>query len=123
MSHKMNNMVLNDDLLYRHIGARLKQRRNELGMNQGQLAEVVGVLRTSITNIEAGRQKVPLHILYKICAVLEIEVRELLPPVRDIAPTEMTSFKTKRGTQPVPPKTANFLQELYDAVGLEGNDA
>lgn len=119
MSHKITKMILNDDLLYRYVGARLRRRRNELGMSQGELANAVGLLRTSVTNIEAGRQKAPLHILYKICAVLDIEVSVLLPPVSDIAPKEMISVRTQSGAQPVPPKTADFLQALYNEVGLE----
>jgi transcriptional regulator with XRE-family HTH domain len=35
--------------------------------------------RTSITNIEAGRQPVQIHTIYKIAEILEVPVTSLLP--------------------------------------------
>ncbi len=55
-------MIL-EDKLYKIIGTRLAQRRNELKITQDALAESVEVERTSITNIEAGRQN-PRSIYY-----------------------------------------------------------
>ena len=65
--------------LYRFVGEQIKRRRKELGMTQADLADAIGQLRTSVANIEAGRQKTPLHVLYDISAALDISLKMLLP--------------------------------------------
>jgi transcriptional regulator with XRE-family HTH domain len=65
--------------LYKIIGRRLKQRRKELGMTQSELAETIGHLRTSVANIEAGRQKAPLHVLFTLSNELGIELASIIP--------------------------------------------
>jgi transcriptional regulator with XRE-family HTH domain len=65
--------------LYQAIGAAIKQARKELGLSQEDLAKIVQLTRTSITNLESGKQQVPLHTLYDIAAAIDHDVRELLP--------------------------------------------
>ena len=48
------------ELVYRQFGMRIEQCRNALGWTQQDLAKKVGLARTSITNIESGRQRVLL---------------------------------------------------------------
>ncbi|WP_442994191.1 helix-turn-helix transcriptional regulator [Scytonema sp. PRP1] len=50
-------MRVKEDLLYKKIGERIRDRRTKAKLTQGQLADAIGVLRTSITNIEAGDRK------------------------------------------------------------------
>lgn len=106
---------IDDSHLYQVIGAQLKQRRLDLRMSQAHLAGQVGLLRTSITNIEAGRQKAPLHVLYALCDALDIEVTELLPAiaaVRGVAREEI-AVNADQVTK-VPPMTARFIRGLLD---------
>ena len=49
-------------------------------MTQDRLGTLVGLSRTSITNIEKGRQHVSLHQLYRIADVLGVTPDMLLPP-------------------------------------------
>ena len=49
-------------------------------MTQERLGTLVGLSRTSITNIEKGRQHVPLHQLYRIADALDVTPTMLLPP-------------------------------------------
>lgn len=67
------------DALYREIGSRIRAARRHLGWNQQRLADGVSMLRTSIVNIEAGRQRPPLHQLVRIANLLGFEVCALLP--------------------------------------------
>jgi transcriptional regulator with XRE-family HTH domain len=66
--------------LYAALGARIRQLRKSQGLGQEQLADLVGVTRTSITNIEAGRQRVPLDRIYDIADALDVQAVDLLPP-------------------------------------------
>jgi transcriptional regulator with XRE-family HTH domain len=49
-------------------------------MSQDAFAKAVGLSRTSITNIERGRQPVSLHTLYSMADILGVEAVDLLPP-------------------------------------------
>ena len=52
-------------------------------MTQERLGTLVGLSRTSITNIEKGRQQVSLQQLYRIAEALGIAPDVLLPPRRE----------------------------------------
>jgi transcriptional regulator with XRE-family HTH domain len=64
---------------YRDFGQRLTNIRNEAGVTQEALADAVGLSRTSITNVEKGRQPVQLHLVVKIAEILGVTVARLLP--------------------------------------------
>ncbi len=114
--YKIHNvyMTVDEDVLYRLIGARLRQRRVALGMTQTELAQVSGVLRTSITNIEAGRQKAPLHVMYSICSALNIEAAAVLPRNADVLRLTEVAYSINSLDAEVPPKTAELLKQLLE---------
>lgn len=62
------------DTLYREIGARVRQARRGCGMDQGRLAELVGLTRASIANIESGEQRPPLHMLWRIAEAVDMKI-------------------------------------------------
>ena len=49
-------------------------------MTQEQLGELIGLSRTSVTNIERGRQHVSLHHIFAIAEALKVSPAALLPP-------------------------------------------
>lgn len=61
------------------IGFSVRERREALCLSQQQLADAVGLMRTSITNIEKGRQVTTIEHLYALGAALQCDPRELLP--------------------------------------------
>ena len=67
------------DLLYKEFGQLLRERRKKAGLTQGEVAERVGLSRTSITNIEKGRQHVLLHQLFLMASAVGAEPGDLLP--------------------------------------------
>lgn len=64
--------------MYRNIGFQIKTLREASTLTQGQLAGKVRLTRTSICNIEAGRQKLPIHVLQDIARVLNTNAYWLL---------------------------------------------
>lgn len=64
---------------------RLREREG-LGLSQDALSKRVGLSRTSVTNIEKGRQQVPLHSLYAFADALGVEPTELLPDKKSLSP-------------------------------------
>jgi transcriptional regulator with XRE-family HTH domain len=67
--------------LYKAIGQRIRERRVKRGFTQNKLAELLSLSRTSITNIESGRQKLLIHTLVELAIVLDVDVSELLPEI------------------------------------------
>lgn len=71
---------------YVALGRQIAQvRQNRAKMTQEDLARKVSLTRTSIINIEKGRQQVLVHTLVDIAATLGVPVVELIPPPRDVA--------------------------------------
>jgi transcriptional regulator with XRE-family HTH domain len=71
-------LATNIDPIYALIGAVIRDRRNEKGLTQEQLGEKVGLSRTSITNIEAGKQQMLLHSLRDIAQALGTSLDNIL---------------------------------------------
>ena len=71
---------MNDhDAFYADVGRRIRQARIKIGQTQEGLASLVGLTRTSIVNIEKGRQKILLHTLVDIATSLQTPSVDLLP--------------------------------------------
>jgi transcriptional regulator with XRE-family HTH domain len=66
---------------YREFGDRLRHARQAKRMSQAAVASEVGLSRTSVANIERGRQRMSLHLLMDFVRVLDVEPWDLLPPV------------------------------------------
>ena len=71
----------NSSQVYFELGRLLRQARDRRGLTQAEVAASVGLTRTSVSNIEKGRQKMLLHSLYDFAGALGIEPASLLPQV------------------------------------------
>lgn len=67
--------------MYAQIGAEIRRRREGLGLSQAQLAEKIGVGRTSITMIERGAQAILVHQLIELASALRVSPDKLLDAV------------------------------------------
>ena len=86
--------------LYRELGATIRRRRRALELTQEQLAGRVGISRGALANIEAGRQQVLLHQVYRFAVALEVnQVRELMPilPVLEAPATPPKGLPLPKG--------------------------
>lgn len=64
---------------YQQFGRKLRQARQELGLSQDDLAVAIDRSRTSISNIEKGRQGISLRTFSKLLRVLNVGADRLLP--------------------------------------------
>lgn len=65
--------------LYEEFGKGFRKARREADLTQAQVAERVGLSRTSVTNIERGSQHIALHQLFLLASAVGCEPAELLP--------------------------------------------
>lgn len=70
--------------VYEVIGRNIKRFRELNKFSQTDLGEKIGLTRSSIANIETGRQKVQIDTLYQIAMVLYVEIEQLLPKVNEV---------------------------------------
>lgn len=68
--------------LYAAIGKLIRARRQQLGLTQERLANLLTMSRASVANIENGRQKLLVHTLFNFAGVLQVDAADLLPQVR-----------------------------------------
>ena len=67
------------DDLYTQFGRQLRTARRDAKLTQQDVAERVGLTRTSITNIERGIQHINLYQLYLLAAAVGLHPAQLLP--------------------------------------------
>ncbi len=65
--------------LYKKFGMKLRTARIRSRLTQEDVAKKVGLSRTSITNIESGRQHIPLHVVYTLASAVGMTPASLLP--------------------------------------------
>jgi transcriptional regulator with XRE-family HTH domain len=86
------------DRLYTDFGRRLRNARLEAQLTQKDVAERVGLSRTSITNIERGSQHIALHQLFLLAVAVGCRPEALLPE-RGSAPEEILSTRALKALQ------------------------
>ena len=66
--------------LAQEVGRRLRAAREAGGWSQQEVADDVGITRSHIANLEAGRRLLPsLESLYELAASLCVNPKDLLP--------------------------------------------
>ena len=72
-------MASDQGWFYKELGRRIYASRRAKGVSQEQIGLAAGLSRTSITNIEKGRQPVDVQALCRIARALQSEVYEFIP--------------------------------------------
>lgn len=65
------------------LGEKIKRHRKARDLTQSDLAGALGLTRTSIANIEAGKQHTGIDTLYHIAQLLGVDVGDLLPSLSE----------------------------------------
>ena len=60
------------------IGSRIRRYREERGLSQKQLAELIGVKNSRVSNWEQGLNRPDADILAALCRALQVSPSELL---------------------------------------------
>ena len=95
--------------IYVEIGKQIFEARDRKGITQEQLAEKISLKRTSITNIEKGKQQLLVHTLVNIAKELEVEVSSLIPKT-----SEKESIQMK--TDKYPKKSLNWVNSALSKI-------
>lgn len=66
---------------YVETGLNIKNRRTMAGITQEDFAAMLDIGMSSLCHIEIGKHKPSLDVINKICAILNCQYSELLPPI------------------------------------------
>jgi transcriptional regulator with XRE-family HTH domain len=86
-------------VLSKIIGKSISELRRFNNDNQQQLADKIGIKRSSVSNMELGNQQISLVILYRICQVYNTEIYSLLPRVNEVASQVSLSLEIDQVTE------------------------
>src|SRR5215472_2378364 len=100
---------------YKQVGENIRKSRAKLDKSQDEVAMTVGLQRSSISNIEKGRQKLLLHTFIEIAGALQTEPSNLLAP-RSEPPHGAIQWETQKKLSDPPEKASAFIEA---AVGLQ----
>ncbi len=83
-----------------HVGARVRQRRVLLGMNQTKLGDALGMSFQQVQKYENGKNRVSASRLYDLSRVLDVSIEhffeDMPPAVVDSSPAARKSGKAKK---------------------------
>jgi transcriptional regulator with XRE-family HTH domain len=97
------------DQLYIAIGRRVKEARQHAGLTQTELASRLELTRSSVANIEAGRQRVTIHWLIQIAEELDVPVTRLLV-TRSEVPGDTVEGRVSAELHGQPSSTQDFVK-------------
>lgn len=97
---------------YRELGRKVRERRRSISLSQAKLAANVGLSRTSITNIELGRQHVAVHMLYELATALGAEPQHFLPDKKLLRRNKVLRVDRKHLAESV----AQTVEDLYQRI-------
>jgi transcriptional regulator with XRE-family HTH domain len=99
---------------YVELGRRIRESREKSCLTQESLARMVSLTRTSVTNIEKGRQQLLVHTLVEIADSLKVSPESLLPHSQSSPEKELDELLKEQS-----PLTQEWIRAIVDAVAEE----
>lgn len=84
------------DTIYEELGKYIKAARVKANVKQEALAEFLGLSRVSISNIEAGKQKIQLHTLLDMAKYLSLNVFDLISNLSPLLSDKISSSDERK---------------------------
>lgn len=85
------------DQIFKVMGSRIKMRRDELRLSQDDLAEISGITKSYISNIENGKQNVTVEVLRVLSEHLKTSIAALISNDEDmLSPHNVTPEDGRR---------------------------
>lgn len=97
--------------IYKVIGKLVEAERSKRGLSQEDLAATFDpkLTRAAISNIERGKQRIPVHVLDGIAKGLKIDLRQLLPPREESSSDSSSKNMESQLSEKLAPKAAKAV--------------
>ena len=83
-----------------HVGARLRQRRTLLGMNQTKLGEAIGLTFQQVQKYERGANRISASRLFNLSRVLDVPVQFFFDDMPNAVAASSPTLKGGRAKEP-----------------------
>ncbi|MBL1077243.1 helix-turn-helix transcriptional regulator [Nocardia sp. 2] len=102
------------------LGERIKHRRGR-ALTQGQLAELVGISKSMVSQIEQDKRTPSIPVLQRIAAALDVDIRDLLGTKKSLPSTDPAAgiVAIRRALTPVD----DLMQGSDEALQVSLSDA
>ncbi|HTY92792.1 MAG TPA: helix-turn-helix transcriptional regulator [Steroidobacteraceae bacterium] len=84
----------------REVGLRLQRARKRARLTQAQLAARIGLPRPSYANIESGRQRIPVDVVWRAAVILDVPMATLVPEPAGRGPDSARFFPIGASVMP-----------------------
>lgn len=75
------------DIIDKHVGQRMKERRRELDISQQEISEILGVSYQQLQKYESGSNRVSAGRLFLLAYILKVDISHFfdgLPPANEL---------------------------------------
>ena len=110
-SNSINWENLSDAAIVREIGERLKQIRLKKNLTQHALAEISGLNRATISQLENGRAATLLTLAQVLRALNKLDVLNIFSEETEISPLQVAKLKTQSRKRASNKKVAEIDEE------------
>ncbi|MBL7771540.1 MAG: helix-turn-helix transcriptional regulator [Chitinophagaceae bacterium] len=101
---------------YLSIGTIIKSERRKANYKQEDFASLLNLSRSSVVNIEMGRQRPSVHLLWEISKILNIQFQSLIPTI-EIAEAPNSKWKemisSKTNDKSSKEKILGFIEQIH----------
>ena len=94
-----------DDNLFKFIGKRIREKRKELKISQGAVADLLDISDTQIFKFETGESKIALDYLFKLADFFHTDINYFFPKNEKI---------THFSSDPELEKVIMTVKEIYE---------
>ena len=79
-------MDMKNEKFNKIITSKMREIRIKNNLTQADLGQMLGITRTSLINIEKGRQNLDLAKVYTLCCLFSLAPNEFFPEIKKIKP-------------------------------------
>lgn len=83
------------------LGTRIRMLREERGLTQDELADLVGITRAYTSFLERGERTASLEVLIRIAKILEVSLSEIFLDIDRETPKELARLSAATAGQPI----------------------
>jgi len=100
----------------RRLAECIRELRLARKMTQSSLAEAVGLSRTSLVEIEAGRRRVDTVLLRKLARALGVQPWDLLEPIGEVTRSDVAQEALEAAVAEVPSSDKTQIRRLWTTL-------
>lgn len=102
----------NKEKLKNQIALNIKYYRKKAGITQKQLAELVGVTSTAVSNWESGQNSINTEILFKVCEVMNVSLNDIYSATPSASSEQQKKTTPEDGLSENKRKLIEFVQNV-----------